>query len=324
MKTRISYLLLVFMCFTLVLPAQTKDRISIELKGETLPTALKKLEQVSGYRILFTYSDVQSYRVTASIHESTITQAVEKMLENKPLTYARKGDEYIIILSKSIRKNPVAIHGMVMDEKQQPMPYCNVLLLTSDSVFVNGCVTKEDGTFLMTGEAEVSYLLKVSYIGYATALQTVESTNMVQLLPDTQTLNEVTVTANRPLIESQVNGLKANVAGTSLAQMGTANEMLTHLPFVTSKDGNLSVLGSGSPEIYINNRKVRDMGELDRLRATEILSAEVITTPGPEYDADVAAVIRIRTLKQRGQGWSGSVNLAYDQGKRLTIGKKMP
>lgn len=41
MKTRISYLLLVFMCFTLVLPAQTKDRISIELKGETLPTALK-------------------------------------------------------------------------------------------------------------------------------------------------------------------------------------------------------------------------------------------------------------------------------------------
>ena len=315
MKTRISYLLLVFMCFTLVLPAQTKDRISIELKGETLPTALKKLEQVSGYRILFTYSDVQSYRVTVSIHESTITQAVEKMLENKPLTYVQKGDEYIIILSKSIRKNPVAIRGMVMDEKQQPMPYCNVLLLTSDSVFVNGCVTKEDGTFLMTGEAEVSYLLKVSYIGYATALQAVESTNMVQLLPDTQTLNEVTVTANRPLIESQVNGLKANVAGTSLAQMGTANEMLTHLPFVTSKDGNLSVLGSGSPEIYINNRKVRDMGELDRLRATEILSAEVITTPGPEYDADVAAVIRIRTLKQRGQGWSGSVNLAYDQGR---------
>ena len=147
MKTRISYLLLVFMCFTLVLPAQTKDRISIELKGETLPTALKKLEQVSGYRILFTYSDVQSYRVTASIHESTITQAVEKMLENKPLTYVQKGDEYIVILSKSIRKNPVAIRGMVMDEKQQPMPYCNVLLLTSDSLFVNGCVTKEDGTF---------------------------------------------------------------------------------------------------------------------------------------------------------------------------------
>lgn len=314
MKTRIIYLLLVFMSLTRVLSAQTKDCISIELKGETLPTALKKLEQVSGYRILFTYRDVQSYRVTASIHEKTITQAVEKILENKPLTYVRKGDEYIIILSKSVQKAPVAIRGMVVDEKQRPMPYCNVLLFTGDSVFVNGCVTQEDGTFLMTGEAEVPYLLKVSYIGYTTASQPAGPTNQIQLLPDTQILREVTVTAHRPLIESQPNGLKAHVAGTSLARMGTANEMLTHLPFITTKDGSLSVLGSGSPEIYINNRKVRDMGELDRLRATEILSAEVITTPGPEYAADVAAVIRIRTLKQRGEGWSGNVNLTYDQG----------
>lgn len=244
MKTKIIYLLLVFMSFTLALPAQTKDRISIELKGETLPTALKKLEQVSGYRILFTYSDVQSYRVTASIHDNSITQAVEKILEDKPLTYVRKGEEYIIILSKTVQKTPVAIRGMVVDEKQQPMPYCNVLLLTADSVFVNGCVTKEDGTFLMTGEAEAPYLLKVSYIGYATALQTVEPTNLVQLLPDTQTLKEVTVTANRPLIESLANGLKANVAGTSLARMGTANEMLTHLPFVTSKTSTLSLNAS--------------------------------------------------------------------------------
>ena len=143
MKTKIIYLLLVFMSFTLALPAQTKDRISIELKGEMLPTALKKLEQVSGYRILFTYSDVQSYRVTASIHDNSITQAVEKILEDKPLTYVRKGEEYIIILSKTVQKTPVAIRGMVVDEKQQPMPYCNVLLLTADSVFVNGCVTKK-------------------------------------------------------------------------------------------------------------------------------------------------------------------------------------
>lgn len=192
MKTKIIYLLLAFMSLTCVLSAQTKDSINIELKGETLPTALKKLEQVSGYRILFTYSDVQSYRVTASIHENTITQAIEKILGNKPLTYVQKGDEYIIILPKSAQKTPVAIRGMVVDENQQPMPYCNVLLLTSDSVFVNGCVTKEDGTFLMTGEAEVPYLLKVSYIGYTTASQTVEPTNLIQLLPDTQTLKEVT------------------------------------------------------------------------------------------------------------------------------------
>jgi hypothetical protein len=73
-------------------------------------------------------------------------------------------------------------------------------------------------------------------------------------------LEEVTITANRPLIEPSANGLKANVIGTSLAKMGTASEMLSHLPFVTGKDGSYTVLGHGTPEIYINNRKVRDMG----------------------------------------------------------------
>lgn len=128
-------------------------------------------------------------------------------------------------------------------------------------------------------------------------------------------LEEVTVTGCRRLIEPSAGGVKANVAGTSLARMGTAGEMLAHLPFVTSRNGSLSVLGSGTPEIYINSRKVRDLGELDRLRASEILSAEVITAPGPEYAADVPAVIRIRTLRQRGEGWSGSVNLGYNQGR---------
>ena len=42
MKTKIIYLLLAFMSLTCVLSAQTKDSINIELKGETLPTALSK------------------------------------------------------------------------------------------------------------------------------------------------------------------------------------------------------------------------------------------------------------------------------------------
>ena len=137
----------------------------------------------------------------------------------------------------------------------------------------------------------------------------------IQLLPDALALEEVTVTAERPLIEASANGLKANVVGTSLAKMGTAGEMLSHLPFVTGKDGSYTVLGHGTPEIYINNRKVRDTSELDRLRADEIVSAEVITTPGAEYASNVSSVIRIKTIKQRGQGWSGNVNLNYNQGR---------
>ncbi len=314
MKTRIFYLLLTLISVQLTLSAQTDQRINLAFQNEALPTVLKKLEQASSYRILFTYDDVQSYQVTATLHDSTIFQAIEKVLEGKPLTYTQKDNQYIIILSTKAKQKPLAIRGTVMNEKNEPMPFCNVLLLAPDSTFVNGCVTKEDGSFAMAGVEGTPYLLKTSYIGYITSTQPVGSTNLIQLLPDALALEEVTVTAERPLIEASANGLKANVVGTSLAKMGTAGEMLSHLPFVTGKDGSYTVLGHGTPEIYINNRKVRDTSELDRLRADEIVSAEVITTPGVEYASDVTAVIRIRTIKQRGQGWSGSFRTNYSQG----------
>jgi len=314
MKTRIFYLLLTLISVQLTLSAQTDQRINLAFQNEALPTVLKKLEQASSYRILFTYDDVQSYQVTATLHDSTIFQAIEKVLEGKPLTYTQKDNQYIIILSTKVKQKPLAIRGTVMNEKNEPMPFCNVLLLAPDSTFVNGCVTKEDGSFAMAGVEGTPYLLKTSYIGYVTSTQPADGRNLIQLLPDALALEEVTVTAERPLIEASANGLKANVVGTSLAKMGTAGEMLSHLPFVTGKDGSYTVLGHGSPLIYINNRKVRDMGELDRLRADEIVSAEVITTPGAEYAADVAAIIRIKTIKQRGQGWSGRINLNYNQG----------
>ena len=314
MKTRILCLLLTLISVQLTLSAQTDQRINLTFQNEALPTVLKKLEQTSGYRILFTYDDVQSYQVTATLHDSTIFQAIEKVLEGKPLTYTQKDNQYIIILSAKEKKRPLAIRGTVMNEKNEPMPFCNVLLLTPDSTFVNGCVTKDDGSFLMAGVEGIPYLLKTSYIGYITSTQPVDGRNLIQLLPDALALEEVTVTAERPLIEPSANGLKANVVGTSLAKMGTAGEMLSHLPFVTGKDGSYTVLGHGKPEIYINNRKVRDMSELDRLRADEIVSAEVITTPGAEYASNVSSVIRIKTVKQRGQGWSGRFAANYNQG----------
>ena len=316
MKTRITFLLLMWMSLCLTLSAQTNAKISIDFKETPLPTALKRLEQASGYRILFTYSDVENYQVTTSLQDVLITQAMEKVLAGKPLSYQQKGDEYIVIFRKEANRKPVSIRGSVIDEKNNPMPYCNVLLLSPDSTFVNGCVTQNDGSFLMTGEEGTPYLLKVSYIGYATTTQNIQPHNLIQLLPDAQALGEVTVVAERPMIEAKANGLKANVVGTPLAKMGTANDMLSHLPFVSERNGNYQVIGYGTPEIYINNRKVRDMSELDRLRADEIVSTEIITVPGAEYASNVASVIRIKTIKKRGQGWSGSIQTNYSQGEK--------
>jgi len=297
----------------IALQTQAQNLISLKLENKPLPAALKLIEREGGKNVIFSVTETEKHSVSADIRQKTQAEAIDMVLQGTPFIYKERTD-YFAIQKKDTKAKTIEIRGMVMDEKNEPMPYCNVLLLTSDSTFVNGCVTKEDGSFLMMGEEGVPYSLKASYIGYVTTTQALEARNLIQLLPDALALEEVTVTAERPLIEPSANGLKANVIGTSLAKMGTASEMLSHLPFVTGKDGSYTVLGHGTPEIYINNRKVRDTSELDRLRADEIVSAEVITTPGAQYAANVPAVIRIRTVKQRGQGWSGSFRTNYSQG----------
>ena len=304
---------IILLMLTVALQAQAQNLISLKLENKPLPAALKLIEREGGKNVIFSVTETEKHSVSADIRQKTQAEAIDMVLQGTPFIYKERTD-YFAIQKKDTKAKTIEIRGLVMNEKNEPMPYCNVLLLTSDSTFVNGCVTKEDGSFLMMGEEGVPYSLKASYIGYVATTQVLEARNLIQLLPDAMALEEVTVTAERPLIEPSANGLKANVIGTSLAKMGTASEMLSHLPFVTGKDGSYTVLGHGTPEIYINNRKVRDTGELDRLRADEIVSAEVITTPGAQYAADVAAIIRIKTIKQRGQGWSGRINLNYNQG----------
>ena len=58
--------------------------------------------------------------------------------------------------------------GKVVDEKNQPLPYANVVLLSlPDSTFVAGTVSDESGAFSLRSE-KPDLLLRVSSIGYAT------------------------------------------------------------------------------------------------------------------------------------------------------------
>ena len=239
---------IIILMLTVALQVQAQNLINLKLENKPLPAALKLIEREGGKNVIFSVTETEKHSVSADIRQKTQAEAIDMVLQGTPFIYKERAD-YFAILKKDTKAKAIEIRGMVMNEKNEPMPYCNVLLLTSDSTFVNGCVTKEDGSFLMMGKEGTPYSLKASYIGYVTTIQALEARNLIQLLPDSHTLEEVTITAERPLIEPSANGLKANVIGTSLAKMGTASEMLSHLPFVTGNDGNYTVLGHGTPVI---------------------------------------------------------------------------
>lgn len=210
------------------------------------------------------------------------------------------------------------ITGRVVDENQVPMPYANVVLMNrADSAFVQGTTTSEDGTFALTTDCN-DCLLKISSVGYATCwLETREAgVGDIVMHPDAALLGEVVVQGERPAHKLGSEGLLTSVDGTILSKLGTAEDVLRNIPGVLSKaDGGLEVFGKGKPIIYINNRLMRDASELNELKSQDILSVEVITSPGAKYDASVQSVIRINTRKVQGEGWGGHLRSSFFQGE---------
>lgn len=115
-------------------------------------------------------------------------------------------------------------------------------------------------------------------------------------------LGEVVVKAHLPQYKKTHEGLLTNVAGTVLSKMGTAEDVLKHVPSIVKKKDGYEVVGKGTPIIYINGRKMQDISELDNIKSSDIKSVEVIQNPGAAYDASVNSVIKIKTIKKKGEG----------------------
>lgn len=124
-------------------------------------------------------------------------------------------------------------------------------------------------------------------------------------------LGEVVVKAHLPQYKKTHEGLLTNVAGTVLSKIGTAEDVLKHVPSIVKKKDGYEVVGKGTPIIYINGRKMQDISELDNIKSSDIKSVEVIQNPGAAYDASVNAVIKIKTIKKKGEGFGFDTRSVY-------------
>lgn len=202
--------------------------------------------------------------------------------------------------------------GSVVDENKAPIGYVNVILINSDSTFVAGSITNDDGTFQIVNPGNVAKVIYFSAVGYKKIERTIPAMGnlgTIEMSPESIMLGEVVVKSNRPVTAIKGDALVTNVAGSQLEHAGTANDVLTQVPMVLGRDGNFEVFGKGSPAIFINGREVQNLTQLSQLNSADIKNVEVITNPGAKYDASVKAVIRIRTKRPHGDGFSGTLRV---------------
>ncbi len=210
-----------------------------------------------------------------------------------------------------------SITGTVVDSDGQSIEFANVALCQSaDSTIIAGCTTDEKGQFSFSTECTEEMYLRVSFVGYKTKfVELAASPIRVELEPITD-LDEVVVVARRKLYEHKDGQLIANVKGTILETYPKTTDIIGQLPFVSSQNGRITVFGKGTPVIYINNRLVRNMNELDWLMPSDIKTIKVNMTPGAKYDSTVGAVIHITTEKPQGEGLSGTLYSGVKRSER--------
>ena len=289
------------------------QRLTHDFQNVSLSEALIWIDNAQdSYKLNFLFNELEDFTVTTQLKNVSVRDAVRQVCGFYPmhLTFDNQ-DIYIECMQKADSK----LSGHIIDESGQPISYASITLLSlADSVFITGGVSNEAGDFVIPC-AIPKVMVRISCIGYKTieATYDIRDIGTIRMLPDKYALEGITVKGSKKFVYATDKGLVANVQGTVLEQFGSVSDMLTHLPLVMS-DG--SVAGRGKPEIYINNKKVRDESELERLRADEILSAEIITNPGAEYGAEVRSVIRLKTVRKAGEGWSGNLAGTYRQGEQ--------
>ncbi|MBK5720177.1 outer membrane beta-barrel protein [Dysgonomonas sp. Marseille-P4677] len=205
------------------------------------------------------------------------------------------------------------VKGRVLDVTGKPIEYINIVFLNMpDSLYCGGTVTDSLGNFNFSAK-EAHFLVEFSLIGYNTVQRSFSLENDIDLGNITITenvydLSEITVTAVRPQFRMTNGNLVTNVDNTLLSTVGTANDILEHIPGISTKGSSgITVFGKGVPVIYINNRKLYNSQELDQLQSSDILSIELLNNPGSKYDSENKAVIIIKT-KPKSLGFSANIS----------------
>ena len=278
------------------------QRITRQYNNVSFSAALKDLNaRQNKYSINFVYDELEDFRVTKSIRNQSVPDAIQQLIGFYPIKM--KVIDHVIIV-ECMQKSATKMIGRIVDEHHRPVDFANVALLNvGDSTFITGGVTNENGQFVIPCEAKRA-IVKVSCVGYQTLSRTYNMGRIGNMMMKEATMNlqKVVVKGHRQAFKMTSEGLVAQVEGTVLENMGSANDVLRHLPRVMQTDGKLEVLGKGTPLIYIDNKKVKNSLELDRLTSSNIKHVEVITEPGAEYDATYPAVIKIKTVRKQGDG----------------------
>ena len=228
------------------------------------------------------------------------------------------------------------ISGRIVDAQTgDPIEYTTIRLFTQDkNKLVNGVIADSKGTFKLNNVPDGKYKMEIDFLGY----QKIEKSNVVlskdnrsivfddiKLTSSQTTLQGVTITAKKQLIENKIDKMVYNTERDVSSLSGVATDVLKKVPQIAVDiDGNVELQGNSNIRFLIDGKPSVLFGSnitdvLQSIPASQIQNIEVITSPGAKYDAEgTGGIINIILKKNKAIGFNG--NLSLSAGTRLENG----
>lgn len=221
------------------------------------------------------------------------------------------------------------VTGSVQDEQNKAITSTTVSLLkATDSTLAKLSTTDNSGNYSFDGVAAGKYFVSVTNVGYQPYMSSAFEVNgapvalpVIKLLKAEATMEGVTVTARKPMVEVKADKTILNVEGTINATGNDALELLRKAPGVmVDKDDNLTMAGKNGVQVFIDGKPSPLSGTdlanfLKTLQSSQVEAIELITNPSAKYEAaGNAGIINIKLKKNKTFGTNGSVNAGYNIG----------
>jgi iron complex outermembrane receptor protein len=230
----------------------------------------------------------------------------------------------LFLLNKGFTQSGNSISGSIQDEQGKHIASATISLLQQkDSSLVKLAVSNENGQYEFVNIKPGRYLLSVVLVGYgkkwsAPFVMNAEAVAVpvIALQASARNMNEVTVTARKPFVETKIDRTVINVEASPTSAGSSALEILEKSPGVSvSNEGNISLRGKAGVIVMLDGKptymSATDLANLLRnMPAAELDVVEIMTNPSARYDAaGNSGIINIKTKKGRSNGFNGTLTL---------------
>ncbi|WP_282016562.1 SusC/RagA family TonB-linked outer membrane protein [Marinifilum flexuosum] len=186
---------------------------SLKLQEVDLSEALVKIEEQTDYDFVFSYDDVQGYKVTVDLQSASLEECLNAVLYELPFEYTTEDDVVIVSYKKpepviEVEQEKKELKGKVTDKEGIPLPGVSVVIKGTST----GVATDIDGNYILEMEDENAVLI-FSFVGMLPQERnyTGQLVLNVELFQDTEGLEEVVVIGYGTITRERSTGATTKV-----------------------------------------------------------------------------------------------------------------